>query len=605
MAAEFKVLHGQTRTSAGSIVLTGAGFAPKAAVFLYDAAVAGAAAVVNFELSIGAAVDGNGNEPYCASANFALDGAGTADTQSRGQTLLDAAFGRTGALGIIFGVTVTSWDADGITLNQDAADTAVHDFAVLLFGGDIDAHLHNQESTNGGVAVPVTTGFLPDVIIAFKSHQQFNAGSTAGGGMWSRTADTGFPGVFQHVDNWWNRDGQGTMQLRGHRSDNYALANADGSGSRTELWQITNPIATGYTLTDTSARASGANETRGFLALGFQGGAWEMRRRLVPSGTGTLSQAVPFDPAGAFIFANAGNAPVNDLRQDGQADSGSSAQYFEAGSDSFCGSHNHGQHGTGTNVAARSSQKDDKRITILANDNSVGFTADVAYVGGNWEFTYNNTYAHDVSLLTLAFEGAVGPPVFDSDVVADAQEATLAATALNISDVDVTVVADAQEATLAASAVNIKPTFDSSVGADSQAAELAATAINTPAAGTFAADAQMVSDEATLSATATNIPAPKDTVVVAVAQAAASQSASSWFVPAVFMTSVNAQSDEALLAAAASTENVFGAVATAASSSAVLRAVAFLDPTDDVGILLGGVLHRPQLRGKVKINDST
>ena len=154
-----------SRTSAGSQVITGVGFVPKAIVFFASGAAHSSinTATTNGTLGMGFVSAVGEMVSFCAGS---LTGQATGSGLSRGQTDSCVLWSVAGSGGTVIRAELTSFDADGFTLNYINANATSRSVSYIALGGDIDVKAGVvQVPTVGGAVAATGVGFEPDLVL--------------------------------------------------------------------------------------------------------------------------------------------------------------------------------------------------------------------------------------------------------------------------------------------------------------------------------------------------------------------------------------------------------------------------------------------------------
>jgi hypothetical protein len=159
-------------------------------------------------------------------------------------------------------------------------------------------------------------------------------------------------------------------------------------------------------------------------------------------------------------------------------------------------------------------------------------------------------------------------------------------------------------ATLDGLSDTIEPVFINAGDFVVGAALLSGAAVVTSAPGTFAASGNFASDGAALAGTGAWTPTDIEAIGAFDAELCALGGAALTFEESVFTGGGTFDADFAVLSGAGATANLLDAVGGFIADPATLRGVTFLDPTEELGIVIGSIATRPSLRAEVKVNDT-
>lgn len=282
----------------------------------------------------------------------------------------------------------------------------------------------------------------------------------------------------------------------------------------------------------------------------------------------------------------------------------------------------HVQDGVGTSSIARIDSAKILDFTSAGFSGSADFTpqadsADLVFTGldGNQHY-----------FIWFAFGESGGPSPFIADGDLVAEEAALSGAAIlpvsalgafvaedaamtgasNWTAPDFTAVGSfsAGESSLDGTAAVSEPVFDSSGDFQVSPALLSGLAEAISAPGTFAGSGAFVSEAAGLEGTAGFTPQDIVSSGAFTAELAILNGAASTFEEAVFPAAGAFSAELAQLAGSAITANTLIADGGFVCELASLRGTTFLDPTDELGIVIGSIATRPSLRAEVNVNDT-
>ncbi len=274
-----------------SQAVTGVGFTPKA-LFLWATPQTAAGIAGGYQLSLGAS-DGAIDFSACGTSE---DAQATSDTDIRHVvkilTMMD--FAQT----IIAECDLTSFDADGFTVNWTTNDANAYVIHYLAIGGadltnvDVDNFEINFAAGNQSIT---GVGFQPDCLIFF-GVELFPAPPSVRGGL---AMQIGFAisSTERAVISWASANAISTMSTGRIQKTDECLAYYNAGGTRIASADLVSMDSDGFTINKPS---SGSSRRVGFLAL--RGGQYSIGTETQKTSTGTKAKTgVGFQPTGLLL----------------------------------------------------------------------------------------------------------------------------------------------------------------------------------------------------------------------------------------------------------------------------------------------------------------
>lgn len=302
MALSIKVGSFTKKTSTGAQAVTGVGFLGKAVIFFSVGSTAAATFSGNgLGPSVGMATGtGAGGTGQRAQATGSADASVTSAAQ---QQMVQRAIELLNSAGTIVGAaTLTSFDADGFTLNWSVADANAYLISYVVIGGadltNAKVHDFNLRASLGAIAV-TGIGFQPDLVLFLTAStvQTTIPYSAAGARL--------VLGVMDAAGNQWSlanfaADGVSpSSSVRQLLTDSCIINQPTAGGAPTAKVSFTSMDADGYTLNQTSAFNASI-----VAALALKGGSWKVGSTVKPVGGAPAAHAITgvgFVPKGVIL----------------------------------------------------------------------------------------------------------------------------------------------------------------------------------------------------------------------------------------------------------------------------------------------------------------
>lgn len=298
------------RTSVGAQSITGVGFQPKAVIFFWTKNPTNGTSAPNGVMGIGFA----GGSPIANSAvvTSAQDNVGTTNTGWIESATYSIVTLNPATPALAAQAYVTSFDADGFTLNWQTADTQADIIHFIAIGGtditNVKVGQFNGPAATGNFSYS-GVGFQPDfVMLALPDRNATTLDTVQAAGALNIGM---FTSTSQGAIGWGSRDGQTTISHAHTMSD----ANSVYGIRRNAADQVATFVSmdpTGFTLNYTTAGGSAP-----YIYIALKGGQYRIGSFTKRTSAGTQAvTGVGFQPTGLMLFSHnstAANGTVETL----------------------------------------------------------------------------------------------------------------------------------------------------------------------------------------------------------------------------------------------------------------------------------------------------